>query len=384
MISSLILAHCASLGLASGPVDSKTKVRFGKYEATLRIPEEGLYAQEETDVEFRVVDTTQKDPVEVGFKGVGAIDASATMTMPAMAGMPVVKPSVHREGVPGDYGLVLFFAHGGEYEIDLKLAIPDGGVKNISFMVDVKDERPAHTKKAMPFRMDLVDFPKNAQAGNPVALKLRIIDTKTNKVETSFDEAHERKFHLLIASSDLNWFRHEHPEMNADGTWSISQVFPAGGDYWVYGDVAPAGQGSRILISKVHVAGPKPTWNTKLVVQSISRDNDLQGAIDSLKPMVIGRTVTIRIRLFSGKNSAPTPITDKYLGAIGHLMIFSKDGQTAVHSHPMEDKMSDALAKRGIVNFSARFPKPGLYKAYAQFNYHGSVHTLGFGIQVKP
>ena len=383
MITSLLFAHSALLPTLSATQQSGTKVRSGKYEVTLRLPEGGLFAQEETDVEFRVVDTTQKDPVEEGFKGVGAIDASATLTMPSMAGMPAVRPSVHREGVPGDYGVVLFFAHGGEYKLDLKLNIPGDGTKSLAFKVNVKDERPTHAHKTQPFRLDVIDWPKTAKAGQSIPLRIRIVNTKTNKVETSFDEAHTMKFHLLLASKDLNWFSHEHPTMKSDGTWIINQKFPAGGDYWVYGDVAPAGQGSRVLIGKVKVQGPKPTWNTKPALQSVTKSNGLQGAISSLEPIKVGRMATMQVRLFDTKNWKPTGVTEKWLGAIGHLMIFSKDGQTVVHSHPLEDKESDELAKRGVVRFSARFPKSGYYKAYAQFKWQGSIKTLGFGIQVK-
>ena len=380
MITNLIVAHLAAF---MSPLDGQPKVRFGKYEATLRIPTEGLFAQEETDVEFRVVDTTQKDPVEEGFKGVGAIDASATMTMPAMAGMPAAKPTVHREGVPGDYGIVLYFPHGGDYKLDLKLNIPGDGTKNVSFSVRAKDERPPHLKQKQPYRLEVVDWPKNAPSSQAQTLKLRVIDAKTNQTVKAFDESHTKRFHLLLASKDLNWFVHDHPEMQSDGTWVVKQKFPAGGDYWVYGDVAPAEQGARVLMTKVSLTGPKPKWDTKPRIQSVSVDQGLQGAFSSLEPIQVGRSATIQIKLFDTKNWKSTPIKDQYLGALGHLMIFSKDGQTVVHSHPFEDAASLARASKGVVWFSARFPKPGYYKAYAQFNWHGGVRTLGFGIQVK-
>ncbi len=382
MFTPFIIAHVVGYQAHHA---AEPKVKFGKYEATLRLPDEGLFAGEETDVEFRVVDTTQKDPIEEGFKGVGAIDASATLTMPSMPGMPSAKPAVHREGVPGDYGIVLFFAHGGQFRIDLDLIIPGDGHKKIGFTVDVKDERPAHATKKAPYRMDVVDFPKNAKSGQPLTLKLRVLDTKTNTTVTSFDTAHERKFHLLVASKDLNWFRHEHPEMGPDGTWSDRLTFPAGGEYWIYGDVAPSGQGSRILIGKLKVAGPKPTWDTGPQFKPVSTDAGLEGDLSLEKrQLTVGKSITISVRLRDAKTHKPTGITDAYLGALGHLMIFSKDGQAAVHSHPVEDKAAIEMAKNGTVRFTARFPKPGYYKAYAQFNWHGKVHTLGFGLQVKP
>lgn len=359
------------------------KVSFGKYQAELRMPEEGLFAGEEVDVEFRVTDTTQKDAVEEGFKGVGAIEATAVMTMPSMQGMPEARPKVHREGVPGDYGIELFFPHGGDYQIDLTLNIPGDSPKKITFKVDVKDERPAAEAKVQPFQLKVVDWPTNARAGVPTNLKLQVIESKTGVVQTNFDLAHEKFFHLLIASKDLNWFIHEHPEMAADGTWSIPITFPAGTEYWVYGDVAPSGKGSRVLISSVKVAGPKPTWNTKLNLSKSGTDGNLKGLLSTLEPIEIGRRATIQVKLFDTRSGQAVGDTIKWLGAAGHMMIFHQDGMTVVHSHPAEDEANASLVKQGIVRFTGRFPKAGTYKVYAQFDWQGAIRTIPFAIEVK-
>lgn len=360
-----------------------TKAVFGNYDATLRLPDGGLYAGEETDVEFRVVDRTKKDPVETGFKGVGGISATAVMTMPSMQGMPEARPKVHREGVPGDYGIELFFPHGGDYRIDLNLDIPGIGVRKAAFLVDVKDERPASAARPQPYRLDVVDWPATASAGTPTPLRLRVTDTKTGATQKEFDLAHEKRFHLLIASADLNWFAHEHPEQAPDGTWTISQTFPAGGEYGIYGDVAPSGQGSRILVARVKVAGEKPGWDTALRPSSTGEDGGLKGVIGTLAPIEVGRKATVQVKLYDAKTGTPATDTVKWLGAAGHLMIFHRDGRTVVHSHPAEDAESVALAKRGVMRFSGRFPKPGLYKVYAQFDWRGAVRTLPFAIDVR-
>jgi hypothetical protein len=383
MTSILTLAH---LGLLlSGPLlPQNPVVRFDKYQAELRLPSEGLFAGEETDVEFRIVDTTQKDPVEEGFKGVGAIDASATLTMPSMPGMPEAKPTVHREGVPGDYGIVLFFAHGGEFQIDLNLKFPNRETHKVSFKVNVQDERPAKIKQKAPYRLQVVDWPKTAKAGQALPLKLRVVDTKTGKVQIQFDTAHTQKFHLLLASKDLNWFSHEHPNMKSDGTWVLPKAFPAGGEYWVYGDVAPSGKGSQILIAKVKVNGPNPKWNTKIEMSNASVFGQIKAVLSSQSTTIpVGRMTTLRMKLFDKKTGAPVGDTTPWLGAAGHLMIFRQDGQTVVHSHPREEADNQALVKQGIIYFNARFPKPGIYKVYAQVQWQGKVHTFGFGIRVK-
>ena len=171
--------------------------------------------------------------------------------------------------------------------------------------------------------------------------------------------------------------------MGADGTWIIKQTFPAGGQYWIYGDVAPSGKGSRVLISKVSVMGEKPTWDTKLTLSRTAVDGDLKGELSTLESIQVGRRATIQVKLFDAKSGLPAGDTVKWLGAAGHMMIFHQDGQTVVHSHPAEDAENDALVKEGVVRFSGRFPKPGLYKVYAQFDWRGAVRTLGFVVEVK-
>lgn len=362
---------------------NSTRVKIGVYQVDLRIPPEGLFAGEELDIEFRVSDTTLRDPYENGYKGVGGIESTADLTMPAMAGMPVAKPKTHREGIPGEYGVVAFFPHGGEYKIDLTLKFPDTNVRTVSFRVNVNDERKTNTVKAQPYSLKVIDWPQSATSGKPLRLKLRVVDNKTNTTVTQFDESHTKYFHLLLASKDLNWFRHEHPVMAPDGTWTLTTTFPAGGKYWIYGDSAPAGQGSRILIASAKVSGPSPTWDTRLKPTPTATSGHLKGILTSLQPIKVGRATTLQVKLFDARSGAPATDTIPWLGAAGHMMIFHQDGQTVVHSHPSEDKEGEMLVKSGIVRFSGRFPKAGLYKVYAQFDWQGAVRTLGFALRVK-
>ncbi len=361
-----------------------SQVQIDDYEVKLRMPDSGIYAGEPLDLEFRVTDTRQKDPVENGFKGVGGITATAKVTMPSMQGMPEMRPKVHREGVPGDYGLELFFPHGGIYQIDLSLKLP--GVetpKAVTFRVAVKDERPAGSKVQAPYKLRVLPPTSPRVMGKSTELQMQVVNTKTGQVEKAFDEAHTQKFHLLIASQDLNWFRHEHPVMAPDGTWKYSLAFPAGTDYLVFGDVAPQGQGSRILASRVSVKGTKPTWNTRIALNSQSTDNGLKGLFSSANKVKSAQSAVLQVKLFDSKTGMAAGDTKPWLGAAGHMMIFHTDGKTVVHSHPQEDAESEELVRKGIVRFSARFPKPGTYKVYSQFSWRGSIRTLSFGLKVQ-
>ena len=377
----------ASLNKQATPktAERSTSVRVGNTVVEIWPSDEGLFAGEETDVEFGVFDATKKE-ADGGLAGVSDVEVKAVVTMPAMEGMPEQRPSIHKEGRAGVQGMELFFPHGGEYKIALTLTPKVGKPVSASFLVDVKDERPADAARAKaPYELQVVDLPAHAMAGEPVELKLRVVDTKTGMPVTGFDEAHTKRFHLLLASKDLSRFLHEHPEMAEDGTWTYRATFPAGGDWWIYGDVAPTGKGSRILVSKITVHGDAPTGPSMAAAsQGPFTYGGLTGVIGPVeKEIPVGKMTTLRVRLTDADTGAPAGDTEEYLGAAGHLMIIHEDGSTVVHSHPHEDEATRALVKKGEVLFNGRFPKSGRYIAYAQFQRGGEIKTLGFTLEVK-
>lgn len=378
-----VVASLPRLDTPAVQEDGTKTVKLGKYVIELWPPEDGVYAGEEIDIEFGIFDSTKKER-DGGLAGVSNVTTKAVVTMPSMEGMPAQRPKIHVEGRAGVQGLELFFPHGGEYQIDLTLTPKGEKPIKATFKVDVKDERPANATRKAPYALKVVDFPAHAMAGKPVDLKLQVVDTKTGKAVKHFDVAHEMRFHLLIASRNLTQFMHEHPEMSPDGTWHYRANFPAGGDWWIYGDVAPTGKGSRILVQRVrlHGAPPKgPGMAAKNTGPFTS--GGLTGRIEPLQsPIPIGKMTTLRVRLTDAKTGKPVGDTQPYLGAAGHLMIIHEDGSTVVHSHPNHDAKTHALVKQGQILFTGRFPKPGRYIAYAQFQRAGKVKTLGFTLKV--
>ncbi len=359
-------------------------VTAGKYAIELWPPEEGVFAGEEIDIEFGVFDSTQKDVEFGGMKGVD-FDVKAVVTMPSMPGMPEQKPNTHKEGRAGVQGLELFFPHGGEYLIELAITPKGGEPIKAAFKINAGDERPAGGTKKQPYELKVIQWPDHVVTGKPVDLRLQVVDTKTGRPVTRFDVAHEQKFHLLIASKDLTQFMHEHPEMAPDGTWTYRATFPAGGQWWVYGDVAPTGKGSRILINKVDVMGDPPKGKPMFAPNmGPFTFEGFTGMIEPAEsPIPVSKMTEIRVKLTDAKTGKPVVDTQPWLGAAGHLMIIHEDGQTVVHSHPKDDEESQSLMKKGEVRFAARFPKPGRYIAYSQFKRGGEIKTLGFTMEVK-
>jgi hypothetical protein len=79
------------------------------------------------------------------------------------------------------------------------------------------------------------------------------------------------------------------------------------------------------------------------------------------------------------------PVTDlePYLGAMGHCVVISEDGQHYLHCHPEQLWTPKADAHGGpAVTFHTVFPKPGRYKIWGQFQRHGKVIVASFVLDV--
>jgi hypothetical protein len=80
------------------------------------------------------------------------------------------------------------------------------------------------------------------------------------------------------------------------------------------------------------------------------------------------------------------PITDvqPYLGSLGHMFVMSEDALDYVHAHPAlpSDAPADALRGGPALTFDVFMPKPGRYKAWAQFRRRDKIYTFPFTFSV--
>ena len=203
---------------AAAQADEMPSARAGKYEVSLRLPVDGLAAQEEMQIEYRVVDATQVDAV-MGAAPVIRASARSVIDMPSMPGMAKMTESAHPEGVPGEYGVHPTFPHGGEYRLQL-LITPSGGSEfAVSFPLQVGDAVTAKNRKAKPrpFYAEVRTPPKIPKAGEMAEMELAVFSRAGGNAQVrEFVIQHEKPMHLIVVREDLGVFSHEHPEMAAD------------------------------------------------------------------------------------------------------------------------------------------------------------------------
>lgn len=379
------------------PVDlsQAPRVSAGPYEIVLRLPPGGLSAGEEMQIEFRLLDTRPaQGPRPVLFAKLrGVVD------MPTMPSMPRFDEIAHREGVPGEYGVHPTFSHGGDYRLVITLSPPGEPPLDFEFPLDVADAAPPNPRsrvRSIPFSLAVATTPASPVAGQPTRVELGV--RRENVLITGpddtfsvgdapveeFDLAHERPMHLFVVRQDLGTFAHEHPAPTGPGAFRLSYAFPSGGTYRVFAEVAPKNAGSQILSGEIKVGGI--AGEPYRVAVAFASDAGLKRTVEGVEvewsvpgPLPVQKTFVLegRLRDASGGVLALEP----WLGSLGHLMMIHQDGQTFVHCHPDEREPAAAKGPVLTIPFLVRFPKPGLYRGWGQFQRGGRLLTADFVVR---
>jgi hypothetical protein len=192
-----------------------------------------------------------------------------------------------------------------------------------------------------------------------------------------FDINHEKLLHLIVISKDLSYFNHVHPEYKGNGVFEIYNDFPAGGEYRFIADFKPTGGDAMTKLEWVRVDGepaaPAP------VVPDASLDKVFEGKRVKLtaQNLEARNWATLTFSFEDEKTGEPITDLEPYLGAIGHVVVLSEDGNRYVHVHADEDQGTGPEAR-----FEAEFPKSGIYKIWGQFQRDQEVFTTAYVVNV--
>ncbi len=211
------------------------------------------------------------------------------------------------------------------------------------------------------------------------------ITAPDGKPVTLLEIVHEKLLHLLMVSNDLAWFAHEHPTIQADGSFTLAFTFPHGGAYTLYHDFTPPRVGMQVVPVEIQVLGDSPPAAPLTV--SKSRAQTVDGYTVELRTASPVKSIQMQSLAFRvSRAGGPVRDLEPFLGAMGHLIMISQDRKNFVHSHPLEPLKGNS-SERELPNgpevvFNAQFPVPGLYKAWGQFQHQGRVITAPFVFEV--
>jgi hypothetical protein len=220
-----------------------------------------------------------------------------------------------------------------------------------------------------------LDVAGTLPAGAATPVSFRVLGPDGQPV-TAYDTAHDEDLHLIAVRRDLAGYQHVHPELAADGTWSIPLDLTAG-TWRLFADFDPAGDdaalvlGADVAVAGDHTPHPLPEPSTAAEVD--------------------GYTVTLHGELVPGSESELTlsvsrdgqPVTDlqPYLAAYGHLVAL-RDGDLAyLHVHPAGEPGDGTTAPGPDITFYATAPSAGDYRLFLDFQHGDVVRTAEFTVR---
>ncbi|WP_173921697.1 heavy-metal-associated domain-containing protein [Agromyces sp. Marseille-P2726] len=214
----------------------------------------------------------------------------------------------------------------------------------------------------------LQDVSAPAVVGEPGTLAFVLTGPDGARV-TDYTTQHEKDLHLIVVRTDGAEFRHVHPTLASDGTWSIPWTWRAAGGYRIFADFLPrALDESLTLTSSLHVGGdvatsPVPPAST--VVTTGPYEVTVHGELVAGAASELAFSIT--------RDGAPV-VLEPYLGANGHLVALRTGDLAYLHVHPEHGDATDAAT----VSFAAEVPTIGDYLLYLDVKIDGQVHTAAF------
>lgn len=219
------------------------------------------------------------------------------------------------------------------------------------------------------YHMDLTTAPRLLKPNEPVTLEFSIHDPWKDRPVTKYQVVHEKLFHMFVVSQDLQFFLHDHPIFEPDGTFRYNIKFPKPGMYRVLGDFYPDGATPQLIAETVLVPGAAaPAALSRDYSPKDSENMHIEFSTDPPQP-IAGLNTQLHFKV-------PADGFEKYLGAWGHMLVASDDLIDLIHTHPF-------IADGGPnVQFNVTFPRAHSYRVWVQFQRKGVVNTAHFDVPV--
>jgi hypothetical protein len=230
------------------------------------------------------------------------------------------------------------------------------------------------------YRLGEVAAPEQVGAEGTLAFTITGAD---GEPLTDYAVSHEKQLHLIVVRSDGTQFRHVHPELDADGVWSLPWTWGAAGAYRVYADFVPADgaydteDGPDVTLTRtVDVAGdygPETPDGTSLTAEVDGYTVTLEGDL--------GAGTTSELTVEVTRDGEPVTALEPYLGAFGHLVALREGDLAYLHVHPEGDEPDAGDRSGPNIAFATGFPTEGRYFLYLDFQVDGQVRTAAFTVE---
>lgn len=229
------------------------------------------------------------------------------------------------------------------------------------------------------------------------SLRLSFAARQTNGIPVrALEYVHERPLHLLVVSADLVEFEHVHPSLVAGDRYELTHTFKHGGRYRLYADFTAPGAAQRVESFDLTLSGPRRE-SVPLRADAVwQKERDgLQLSLAAAQPLRAGADIELTLAIRDAKTGQPASDLEPFLGAWAHFVIIDERQTSFLHAHPLEAPQAEPSAQPAhvhtevtlgpppaVIRTLTSFPRPGLYKLWAQFQRGGQIITQPFVLQV--
>ena len=222
-------------------------------------------------------------------------------------------------------------------------------------------------------------------AGKPVSAKL-ILKHRNGQPVNPHELAivHTEKLHLFVADSSLKDYHHIHPQPTGEpGVLAFSFTPQTSNNYSAWADftMIKDGQNHKLRTEMPSVSGrnipPSIRANTS------AERNGLRFDWQS-DPLQKDAATIVKVNV-SDADGKPVTDLEPVMGAFAHLVGFSADGKSIIHTHPLDAEPGSASDRGGpTLRFHVEPDCAGATQFYLQVKRGGEDIYVPFGQQIKP
>jgi hypothetical protein len=248
------------------------------------------------------------------------------------------------------------------------------------------ESAPIGSGTARPlFAVELLAKPAHPVGGHSSKLTFSVFDLEGNRV-TEFQKLYGRHLNLSAFSFDLKDFQHVQADAGREGRLSVSTHFPRSTSYVLFAEFQPEGTARPRTVRAELLPDPQSATQPGLSLSAEHRSSvevgfsrrlgdtrvQLNGGVVEL---LAARPELLTFTLTDARVGGPMTNLRDCMGAMGHAFVISEDKRTFLHSR--------GEASGAEVRVSLTFPRPGLYKLFAQFNAAGQLRVAEYTVRVR-
>ncbi len=196
---------------------------------------------------------------------------------------------------------------------------------------------------------------------------------QAGRPHTTFSVDQTKLMHFYAIRADLTGYRHLHPSMASDGTWSTALPLKDPGPYRVFASFIAkdsAGKDHPLVLSRELMV---PGSYQPVSLPPPSESAEVDGYLLTLQgQMMHGMSMPFTVRVTRG--GQPVADLEPYLDTYAHVTAFRSPNLAFTHLHP-EEKAQAGGHGGPQLTFDSELPEAGDYWLFVQFQTQGQLHT---------